>query len=241
MADSETTNNGDHGWLQRPLQDPNDIERYYDDWVGSYNATLESWGYDAPVVASQLVFEAIASRVQASLSTAPSAGLGTVDRAMSVLDVGCGTGMCGLALQALGFTSVDGIDLSQVSLDAAASTGTYRTTTRLNLDQLPLPFDDHSYSAALSVGVLSYVPALRPLFVDLARILVPNAPFVFTQRQDLWIERDTEQLLADLLADGTFAAATWTDPRPYMPGNADFSDQIGVRYVSMLTPPGPPT
>ena len=42
------------------------------------------------------------------------------DRTAPVLDLGCGTGAVGIRLFSEGFTSIDGIDISQAMLDVAA-------------------------------------------------------------------------------------------------------------------------
>mgnify|MGYP001803603515 CR=1 FL=1 len=43
-----------------------------------------------------------------------------------VLDFGCGSGLSGMALKAVGFDVVDGIDLAQANVEAAQDGGAYR-------------------------------------------------------------------------------------------------------------------
>lgn len=67
-----------------------DVKRYYDDWAAQYNQDLSAWGYQAPVIGAGLLSSGVA-----------------VDA--SVLDVGCGTGLTGLALHAAGFSDITGV------------------------------------------------------------------------------------------------------------------------------------
>lgn len=77
------------------------------------------------------------------------------------IDLGCGSGVLGLALKEAGLQSLpDGLDLSPVMLDLARETGCYRHLLRANLllpqecPSLPVPYD-----FAISVGLVGdYVP-----------------------------------------------------------------------------------
>jgi predicted TPR repeat methyltransferase len=208
MADDE------HGWLRTPLTDPAEIERYYDDWVDTYDRQLAEWGYEAPHVAAELLVQAAA--------------------AGPVLDVGCGTGLVGRALRQRGVIDIDGIDLSSASIDAALATGAYRSARQHNLDHLPLPHDDDTFSGAICVGVLSYVADLGALIADLCRVLSAGSPFVATYRSDLFVERNITGLVQELVARGLLCAVSWSDVRPYMPGNPDFGEAIGIRYGTLV-------
>ncbi len=128
---------------------------------------------------------------------------------------------------------LDGVDLSEVSLAAARSRGIYRNLQRHNFNESPLPFADNSYIAAECVGVLSYAHDPRSLIVDACRVVQPGGTFVFSQRSDLWAEHNLAEVLDDLRAEGILAEATWSEPQPYMPGNADFADQILVLYATL--------
>ncbi len=151
----------------------------------------------------------------------------------AVLDIGCGTGLTGLALRALGVGVIDGVDLSEVSLAAAQSRGIYRSLQRHNFNESSLPFADNSYRAAECVGVLSYAHDPRVLIVDACRVVQPGGCVVFSQRSDLWAEHNLEGILNAMCTDGILTAATWSEPQSYMPGNADFADQILVLYVTL--------
>ena len=135
-------------------------------------------------------------------------------------------------LAAEGFTDIDGIDLSEASLAAARSSGHYRRLQRHDFNEAALPFPDASYAAVLCVGVLSYAWDPRKLIVDMARVTRPDGTICFTHRSDLWDEQNFTSILTDLQDNGHLADVEWSEAMPYMPGNEDFTDQIGVRYVS---------
>jgi 2-polyprenyl-3-methyl-5-hydroxy-6-metoxy-1,4-benzoquinol methylase len=151
----------------------------------------------------------------------------------AVLDIGCGTGLTGLALHALGVHTIDGLDLSEASLTAAQSRGIYRSLQRHNFNESALPFADNSYRAAECIGVLSYAHDPRALIVDACRVVQPGGCVVFSQRNDLWDQHNLAEVLNDLCTEGILTKATWSEPQPYMPGNADFADQILVLYATL--------
>jgi SAM-dependent methyltransferase len=151
----------------------------------------------------------------------------------AVLDIGCGTGLTGLALHALGVHTIDGLDLSEASLAAAQSRGIYRSLQRHNFNESALPFADNSYRAAECIGVMSYAHDPRALIVDACRVVQPGGCVVFSQRNDLWDQHNLAEVLNDLCTEGILIKATWSEPQPYMPGNADFADQILVLYATL--------
>ena len=94
------------------------------------------------------------------------------DRPGSVLDVGCGTGLSGIALRDVGFTDLDGCDFSPPMLERAAATGVYRRLFEADLNA-GLGIQDGTYDHAVAVGVFSFahirpdalrsvIPAVRP-------------------------------------------------------------------------------
>ncbi len=239
---SQDKDNEDKSWLRVPLTDPGEVAERYDEWAASYDDELNAWGYDAPVQAARLMVERLRSQSTPnqvadhanhadSACGADSADVGIIEGA--VLDIGCGTGLTGLALHTLGVRVLDGVDLSEVSLAAARSRNIYRTLQRHNFNESPLPFADNSYRAAECVGVLSYAHDPRALLVEACRVVQPGGTVVFSQRSDLWVEHHLPEMLEGMRAEGIIVEATWSEPQPYMPGNADFTDQILVFYTTL--------
>lgn len=192
-----------------------DVEAYYDDWADGYDETLDEWQYQAPDDASQLL----------------SAHL---DDGARILDVGCGTGLLGAALGRHGAYRIDGMDISQKSLDLAEQRGGYSRLIHHDLQNIPLPAGDDAYDAAASVGVLTYIQDAEALFRDLCRCVRPGGAIAFTQRSDLWEERMFPQIISRLETEGLWQNRHVSRPRAYLPGNEDFADEVRVIHTLCL-------
>ncbi len=188
-----------------------DIADYYDQWAAGYNRDLTDWGYDAYAVAVE--------HLKAH----------GVDHNAPILDAGCGTGLVGRRLQAEGFTTVTGVDVSEQSLKLARAEGHYVDVLQVDLTQPPLPFDDDCFSALLCVGVLSYVSDVDGVSREFARVVAPGGAVSLTQRSDLFVTRSTSEVWRTLADEGLWEVLDITDRRPYLPGNREF-DGIDVHY-----------
>lgn len=188
------------------------VEDFYDSWAASYDETLKDWRYATPSDAADLLV--------------PLLPTGAV-----VLDVGCGTGGMGDQLADRGAFDIDGFDISTASLALAAERGCYRALTQCDLQKLPLPAAEDSYHAAVSIGVLTYIEDGEALMRDLCRIVRPDGMIAFTMRSDLWAVRRYPKLLKDLAGDGLWSVHHISAPLPYLPGNADFQDDIKVIHT----------
>lgn len=96
--------------------DPETLAKFYDEWAGSYDSDIAE-DYLSPQMIVQTLLEAIDS--DQSLAWAKSHDI-------EILDAGCGTGLTGLALAEIGYTKIDGVDLSAEMIEQARSTGAYR-------------------------------------------------------------------------------------------------------------------
>lgn len=202
----------DDGWLLSNSGDVDDVARYYDEWADRYDADLRGWSYVAP-------------------DTAVSKLLGHGHDPDRVLDAGCGTGLVGEAFGRSGFTgSLMGVDVSAESLRVAELTGAYETTAIADL-QRPLGFVDDEFDALICVGVMTYVPEVEQCWREFARVVRPGGIIVVTQRGDLWDERGCSAVIDRMVADGAWHTIEITAAEPYLPGNDDWPDRIGVRYV----------
>ena len=190
-----------------------DIEQYYDQWAAEYDGDLQDWNYEAPKEAAALLRQGVPLEAK-------------------VLDAGCGTGLSGQALQAQGYTHVTGIDLSQASLDLAQQTGAYERLAQVNMQQLPLPYETDEYGGLQCVGVLTYVPDTGGIMREFCRIVRPGGLVVFSQRDDLYAQRGDAAALQALEDEGVWEKILVSEPRPYLPGNADYGDQIRVIYCA---------
>ena len=204
-------NPNDHSWLTRLSTDSQETAAYYDAWADNYDETLAQWNYQSPAIMASML----------------KRGVPPDDH---VLDAGCGTGLSGRALHAAGFRQVTGIDISQASLDVASQTGAYERLLQVNMQQLPLPLQTDEFAAAQCVGVLTYVPDTDAILREFCRVVRPGGLIAFSQREDLFKERDVAGVLGVLEDEGLLTRLSVSEPQAYLPGNADYADTVKVIY-----------
>ena len=206
--------NSDEGFdsLKVGSVDTASIESYYDDWADAYDQDLQEWDYRAPAEA--------ADQLASHLSNISM-----------VLDVGCGTGLFAKALVSQCKCAITGIDISAASLEKARHLDIYSDLHRCDLQQPPLPFDNSQFDAVASVGVMTYIAEPRALLTDLCRIVKPSGHILFTHRDDRWKEQDFDLLMQELEASGVWEILDISDPRLYLPRNAEFGDDIKVVFA----------
>lgn len=143
-----------------------------------------------PANYARALFEEYADDFQAHLLaqlkyTAPQTLLapliGGGRRFAQVLDLGCGTGLCGQLL-ASHADAIDGVDLSQAMVQRAQAGGHYRRVVRGELlDFLREP--GASADLIVSADVFIYVGALDAVFEAAAERLAPGGVFAFSVEQ----------------------------------------------------------
>lgn len=202
-----------HSGLSSISKKSDDVANYYDSWAPDYNVNLADWSYKAP--------DRVASILRTKLS--PDS---------KILDAGCGTGLAGKALHSVGFTTIDGIDVSKQSLEIAGMNDAYRTLRTMNMQQLPLSIPANHYDGLICVGVLTYLPDSTVILKEFSRIVRPKGIIVVTQRSDLFIDRKFKSVLVNLSDEGVIDQLQISEPQPYLPDNEEFSDQILVHYIS---------
>lgn len=198
--------------LRAGSTDAKAVEEYYDDWADAYDATLHQWRYRAPEDAAGLLAPHLADGAR-------------------VLDVGCGTGLLGAALRSHVAVRLEGIDISAASLEQARRRGLYDRLLRHDLTQHPLPVPDGAVDAAACVGVLTYIADAEALLCDICSAVRADGVVAFTQRTDLWDDRNFDALITRLEARGFWQRLHLSPPMPYLPGNTDFADEIGVIHT----------
>jgi len=132
----------------------------YDDWATTYDADLIGGGYAQP------------ARVAEALTRLE------VAHDAPILDIGCGTGLSGVALAAAGFTTVDGCDYSTGMLEVAAKTGAYRRLFEADLHKPPIDAETASYDAASVVGVFGFAHVQPDALDEMLRPLRAGAQLV---------------------------------------------------------------
>ena len=77
-------------------------------------------------------------------------------KSAKILDVGCGDGLVGEALNLRGFVNIIGTDISQKMVQLAAKKNIYKEVFQADLMQ-PLQLDSKSFDALTCVGVTTYL------------------------------------------------------------------------------------
>ena len=106
------------------------------------------------------------------------------DKSVSILDVGCGTGLVGKHLSSNGFANYDGTDPTPEMLEFAQKHG-YRNLFSLEPGK-PLPVDDNAYDATLCVGVFTHGHLGTEGFDELLRITRPGGLICFSVNEGVW-------------------------------------------------------
>lgn len=189
------------------------IAEYYDQWAGEYDHNLQDWNYQAPKVGADLMRQGVPLDAK-------------------VLDAGCGTGLSGVALQALGYKHITGIDISQMSLDLAERTGAYDELMLVDMQSLPLPYEANAFAGLQCVGVLTYVPDTGGVLREFCRVVQSGGLVVFTQRDDLFAQRNDAAVLQTLEDEGLWTMVSVSAPQPYLPKNDDYGDKVHVIYCA---------
>ena len=105
-----------------------------------------------------------------------------------VLDAGCGTGLSGPYLRALGYEAIEGLDFSEEMLGLARRRNAYRVLNRATLGET-LPWPDGYFAAFLSTGVFTEGHAPASALDELVRITRKGGHAIFTVRDSV-LEQD---------------------------------------------------
>jgi len=101
-----------------------------------------------------------------------------------LLDAGCGTGLSGPALAALGYRQLAGLDFSAEMLRLAATRNAYGELVEAELGT-PLPWPDGYFAGFLSTGVFTAGHAPASSLDELTRVTRPGGMAIFTVRDFL--------------------------------------------------------
>ncbi|WP_161798999.1 methyltransferase domain-containing protein [Caenimonas sp. SL110] len=104
------------------------------------------------------------------------------------LDLGCGTGLCGVKLRPLA-AHIDGVDLSANMVDRARERGVYDQVHEADAAEY-LRRSGERYDLIVAADVFIYVGALEAVFEGAARAITPGGVFCFS------VEKEAQQEFA---------------------------------------------
>ena len=149
------------------VETPDDNRRLYRSWASTYDDDfVAAHGY----VYHEAVVRALGRRLPVSACDG------------AVLDVGCGTGVVGIALREAGYPVVDGVDISREMLEVAAAkvgpddAAVYRALTPADLTGTT-SLVAHSYRAIVSAGAFTHGHLGPEPIGELLRVAQPGAVF----------------------------------------------------------------
>ncbi len=159
------------------------VQDLYEDWAESYDQDLAENGYQTP------------ARCAAALASYLS------PHDAPIFDFACGTGLSGAALASVGFSVIDGVDISQAMLDIAAARGVYRHLKAVEPEADP-DLESGHYAAISAMGALSPGAAPARYFDLLLAGLAPGGLLVFSYNDHTLDEPDYTERLDAAIADG---------------------------------------
>ena len=118
-----------------------------------------------------------------------------------MLDAGCGTGLTGPQMTALGYNDLAGLDLSSEMLTIAAGRGSYNDLKQAALGER-LPWPDDYFRAFFSTGVFTMGHAPASGLRDLVRITRKGGHAVFTVRDQVFEKGGFQAVFDELERDG---------------------------------------
>lgn len=179
-------------------RDAADTRTLYDNWAASYEAEVEKNGYATPGRCAK----ALAAHMD--------------DLSAPILDFGCGTGLSGLALRSEGFTTIDGMDLSEDMLAQAAEKGIYRHT-HLSEPDAPPAIEPGDYAAIAAIGVIGAGAAPIAVFDLLMGALSPGGRLVWSFNDNALKDPANEAKVSEYLDCGA-AQLLFRKRGPHLPG-----------------------
>jgi predicted TPR repeat methyltransferase len=150
------------------LEDEAGMVEFYRKWAEDYDhQMLDLLGYVSPT--------AIARQLSEYLP----------DPGAAIFDVGCGTGLTCVYLAEMGYTNLDGIDISPDMVRVAAQRGIYRELLVGDVNQA-LEREDACYDGVISSGTFTHGHVGPTPLDEIFRILKPGGVLACTVHEDLW-------------------------------------------------------
>lgn len=102
-----------------------------------------------------------------------------MSRTLRVLDLGCGTGLCGLRMRNAAAQLV-GVDVSPAMLAKAKQHEIYDQLLEQDISEYLATARDESFDVVIAADVFVYIGDLREVFGEVARVLAPGGVFAFS-------------------------------------------------------------
>ena len=163
--------------------DTNDSRELYASWAATYDKEVQKNGYVTP------------KRIANALKDV------VTDQSDFILDYGCGTGLSGYALQAVGFENIDGLDVSKEMVMLAEEKSIYKNLKVFDPStEIPVYFNQ--YKIITAIGVIGAGAAPLQVFDSLFALLPQNGLFAFSFNDHTLNDPNYEKKVEKYLSSG---------------------------------------
>ena len=139
------------------------VQTTFDNFAPTFDERLRALGYNAP--------EKLAALLK-----------GRASGPLRILDLGCGTGLCGVALAPVK-SQLTGVDLSEKMLMLARARGLYDDLHASEIQAWLAMATTVSFDVVVAADVFIYIGALEDVFRHVSRVLRPAGWFLFSTEE----------------------------------------------------------
>ena len=189
------------------LETPEDTFAHYEAWAETYDEEITENDYAQP----RRCADALA---QYSISSE-----------INVLDIGCGSGLSGVALSSSGFKNIDGCDFSPAMLEKAKNTDVYQKLFLADINQ-ELNIEAEAYDAVSAVGVLAFAHIKTESLRQMLRIIKSEGLLVIGLNEHYWEGDSVGEKIRSLAEEGE-AELLFEEYGEHLPG-ADIGGWVAV-------------
>lgn len=161
----------------------NDSRELYASWASTYDNEVQKNGYVTPERVAKALKDIVTNQSEV------------------ILDYGCGTGLSGFALQAVGFTNIDGLDVSQEMVSLAEKKSIYKKLTVFD-PSTKIPVHADQYKIITAIGVIGAGAAPLEVFDNLFSLLPPSGLFAFSFNDHTLSDPNYEGKVKQCLSSG---------------------------------------
>ena len=161
----------------------NDSRELYASWASTYDNEVQKNGYVTPERVAKALKDIVTNQSEV------------------ILDYGCGTGLSGSALQAVGFTNIDGLDVSQEMITLAEKKSIYKKLTVFD-PSTKIPVHADQYKIITAIGVIGAGAAPLEVFDNLFSLLPPSGLFAFSFNDHTLSDPNYEGKVTQCLSSG---------------------------------------
>ena len=161
----------------------NDSRELYASWASTYDNEVQKNGYVTPERVAKALKDIVTNQSEV------------------ILDYGCGTGLSGSALQAVGFTNIDGLDVSREMVTLAEKKSIYKKLTVFD-PSTKIPVHADQYNIITAIGVIGAGAAPLEVFDNLFSLLPPSGLFAFSFNDHTLSDPNYEEKVNQCLSSG---------------------------------------